>query len=208
MSLYPELLTIMARPDAGIHDLDGLKGKRVNIGMSGTGTRATWDEIADTFGISAGDLIEAAKLKPAAAIERMCAKTLDANLLIVGHPSKMVESQLATCGLVLAGASEERISKLVSSRPYYVSATIPAAYYGLGSDVRTFGVKATLVSSADVPDDLVYVLVKTIMTNLDNLKAQSPSLAGLKPEEMISQSLTAPLHPGAARAYRELGLLK
>ena len=207
MSLYPELLTLIARKDAGIAAIEGLKGKRLNIGAPGSGNRATWEELKAALGITEKDLAEAAELKPDAAAERMCANTLDASLLIVGHPSKMVESQLMACGLTLIPVNGEKIDALVALKPYYVSGFIPASYYGLAADTPTFGGKTTLMTSSDVPDDVVYELTKAIMTNLDKLRHQ-PSLAGLNPNDMVEQSLTAPLHPGAARAYRELGLLK
>ena len=208
MSLYPELLTIVARPDAGISGIEGLKGKRVNIGAPGSGTRATWDQLEVSLGMTRKDLAEATELKPEAAAERLCANKLDASLLIVGHPSKMVESELAACGLTLVAVSGPKIDKLVATRPYYVGASIPAAMYGLPGDISTFGGKTTLLTSADVPDDIVYELTKSVMDSLEKLKIQQPSLAGLKPSDMVQQSLIAPLHPGAARAYRELGLLK
>lgn len=208
MSLYPELLTIVARPDAGISDIEGLKGKRVNIGAPGSGTRATWDELSHALGITKGDLGEAYELTPDAAADRMCSGKLDASVLIVGHPSKMVDSELAACHLTLVQASGEKIAQLIASKPYYVASSIPASMYGLPGDTATFGTKATLMTSSDVPDEVVYDFTKAVMQNLERLKLQQPSLANVKPEDMPRQSLSAPLHPGAERAYRELGLYK
>ncbi|MDH3196338.1 MAG: C4-dicarboxylate ABC transporter substrate-binding protein, partial [Hyphomicrobiales bacterium] len=67
------------------------------------------------------------------------------------------------------------------------------------------GVSATFVSSADVPDDVVYVVVKAVFDNFDDFKKLHPAFANLKPEEMISDSLSAPLHPGAEKYYKEKG---
>ena len=207
MSLYPELVTLIARPDSGITSLESLKGKRVNIGAPGSGTRATWDVLKAAIGISEKDLAEAAELKPDAAAERMCANTLDASLLIVGHPSTMVDTELKACRLTLVPIGGAAIDALVASKPYYVKGSIPASDYGLPADTPTFGGTTTLVTTADVPDDAVYAFTMAIMSNIDKLR-QQPSLAGLDPKQMTQQSLTAPLHPGAERAYRELGLLK
>lgn len=207
MSLYPELVTLVARPDAGIATVEDLKSKRLNIGAPGSGTRATWEVLKATLGITEDDLAEAAELKPEAAAERMCANTLDASLLIVGHPSLMVASELKSCRLTLVPVTGQRIDALVAAKPYYVKGAIPAADYGLPADTPTFGGQTTLVTSADVPEKVVYELTMAVMKNLEKLR-QRPTLAGLSPAAMVGQSLTAPLHPGAERAYRELGLLK
>ena len=207
MSFYPELVTLIARPDAGIASVNELAGKRVNIGAPGSGTRATWDVLKATLGISETDLAEASEQKPEAAAERLCANTLDASLLIVGHPSKLVDSEIKACRLTLVPIDGPKIDALVAAKPYYVKGVIPGSDYGLPADTPTVGGLTTLVTSADVPDDVVYALTMTIMQNLEKLRHQ-PALAGLDPQKMVTQSLTAPLHPGAERAYRELGLMK
>ena len=207
MALYPETLTVIVREDSGIGTVEQLKGKRVNIGAPGTGSRVTWDELKGALKITEADLAEAAELKTDAATARLCANTLDASLMIVGHPSSMIERQLNSCRLKLLPVSGEAVDALVAMRPYYTAAAIPGRAYGLAADVPTFGVKATLVTSSAVPEDTVHALTMVIMTNLEKLKLQQ-ALAGLKPDDMAAQSLTAPLHPGAARAFRELGLLQ
>lgn len=208
MSLYPELVTIIARPDAGITDIEGLRGKRVNIGAPGSGTRATWAVLEKALGFTHDDLAEAAELTPDAAADRMCAGKLDASILITGHPSKMVDAELSSCRLTLIPIGASSIDRLVAANPNYARATIPAEMYGLAIDTATFGGKTTLLTSAAVPEEIVYQFTKAMMKNLARLKAQQPSLAGLNPEDMARQSLSAPLHPGAERAYRELGLSK
>lgn len=207
MALYPETLTVLAREDSGIGTIEQLKGKRVNIGAPGTGSRVTWDELKGALKITETDLADAAELKNDAAAERLCSNMLDASLMIVGHPSGMIERQLTSCRLKLVPVSGPGVDALVAMRPYYTAATIPGPAYGLAADVPTFGVKATLVTSASVPEDTVHALTIAVMTNLGKLRQQQ-ALAGLKPHDMTGQSLTAPLHPGAARAFRELGLLK
>jgi len=207
MALYPELLALIARPDAGIAKVEDLKGKRLNIGMPGSGTRATWEILSGALGITANDLAEATELRPESAGERMCANTLDASLMIVGHPSKLVDAQLKACGLVLVPVAGDAIEALVASRPYYVQGTIPGRFYGLATDTPSFGGITTLMTNAAVPDAIVHAFTLAVMQGLDRLR-QQPVLSGLDPKQMVQQSLIAPLHPGAARAYRELGLLQ
>ncbi len=208
-SVHPEPVTIIARDDSGIENITDLKGKRVNIGNPGSGTRATWDAIETALGWSRDDLKLAAELKSAEQGQALCDNKIDAFFWLVGHPSANTQETLATCDSHLVNAMGEEIDALVEERPYYRKATIPAGMYpGQDGDVNTFGVGATLVTSADVPEEVVYILTKSVMENLDEFKKLHPAFANLTAEEMVSASLSAPLHPGAEKAYKELGLIE
>ncbi|QPC43910.1 TAXI family TRAP transporter solute-binding subunit [Kaustia mangrovi] len=208
-SVHPEPVTIIARDDSGIENITDLKGKRVNIGNPGSGTRATWDVIETALGWSRDDLKLAAELKSAEQGQALCDNKIDAFFWLVGHPSANTQETLATCDSHLVNAMGEEIDGLVEERPYYRKATIPAGMYpGQDGDVNTFGVGATLVTSADVPEEVVYILTKSVMENLDEFKKLHPAFANLTAEEMVSASLSAPLHPGAEKAYKELGLIE
>ena len=103
----------------------------------------------------------------------------------------------------------EAVDKLVADHPYYFKATIPGGMYrGTDSDVNTFGVGATFVTSAKVSDEAVYTVVKAIFDNFDDFKKLHPALANLQPESMVNQGNSAPLHPGAEKYYKEKGWLK
>ena len=115
------------------------------------------------------------------------------------------QESLATCDAVLVNATGDAIDKLVADNPYYRSATIPAGMYNNEEDVTTFGVGATFVSSADVPEEVVYTVVKAVFENFDSFKKLHPAFANLTEAEMISDSLSAPLHDGAAKYYKERG---
>ncbi len=109
---------------------------------------------------------------------------------------------------MLVSTSDPGIEKLVTDNSYYRQATIPGGMYtGNPDDVTTFGVGATFVTSADVPENVVYVVAKAVMENLDDFKKLHPAFANLKAEEMVKEALSAPLHPGAEKAYKELGLM-
>jgi len=112
---------------------------------------------------------------------------------------------LASCDARLVHVEGAEIDKLVADNPFYRAATIPAGMYNNAEDIRTFGVGATFVSSADVPDDVVYVIVKAVFDNIDDFRKLHPAFGNLKEEEMISDSLSAPLHDGAVRYYKERG---
>jgi uncharacterized protein len=206
LSLYPELVTLIARQDAGIHDIADLAGKRVNAGSQGTGTRATWDAIA--AGLDQGKPSRVEELKPSETTAALCNGSIDANLLIVGHPSPVVASQLAACPSNFVAISGPAIDKLIGANPFYTKGLIPAEIYGVADFIPTFGTRATLVTSASADPRIVAALVRGIVAHVDELKALHPALAGLKVEEMVTEGLTAPLHPAAAAIYKELGLIK
>jgi uncharacterized protein len=206
LSLYPELVTVIARAGANIHDLRDLAGKPVNVGSRGTGTRATWDAIVAELGNSDYKQARVA-LKAADTTSALCRGAIDANFLIIGHPSPLVSSQLAACPSNFVPIIGPVVDKLIAAYPFYVKGSIPTELYGISADVPTFGSRATLVTSASADARVVAVVAKAILTHVAELRTLHPALATLKAEEMIEQGLTAPLHPAAAKVYKELRLL-
>jgi len=207
-SVHAEPVTILARDDSEIVNITDLKGKRVNIGNPGSGTRGTWEVIEEALGWSRDDLRLAAELKSSETGQALCDDKIDAYFWLVGHPSALTEETLSSCDAHLVNATGEAIDKLVSENAYYRTATIPAGMYNNEADINTFGVGATFVTSTDVSEEAVYVVAKAVLGNLDEFRELHPALASLVAEEMISDSLSAPLHDGAIKAYKELGLMQ
>ena len=207
-SLYPELVTVIARGDAHIKDLADLKGRRVNVGSKGTGTRATWDAIEAELGWSNERRVKPVELRADETTSALCSGAIDASLLIVGHPSPLVATQRAACAVNFVAITGPAIDKLVHDHPYYQRGTIPAGIYRMASDVPTFGGRATLVTSASVDARAVTAIAKAMLANVLELRTLHPALARLTAGEMIDDGLTAPLHSAAAQVYRELGLLE
>ena len=204
-SVHPEPVTIIAHDDSGISNITDFKGKRVNIGNPGSGTRGTWEVIEAALGWERSDLKLAAEMKSAETGQAVCDRKIDAYFWLVGHPSALTQESLSTCDAHLVNATGDAIDKLVADNSYYRTATIPAGMYNNESEISTFGVGATFVTRADVPDEVVYIVVKAVFDNFDNFKKLHPAFGNLKPEEMISDSLSAPLHDGAAKYYKERG---
>ena len=204
-SVHPEPVTIIAHDDSGISNITDFKGKRVNIGNPGSGQRGTWEAIEAALGWERSDLKLAAEMKSAETGQAVCDRKIDAYFWLVGHPSALTQESLSTCDAHLVNATGDAIDKLVADNSYYRTATIPAGMYNNESEITTFGVGATFVSRADVPDEVVYVVVKAVFDNFDNFKKLHPAFGNLNPEEMISDSLSAPLHDGAAKYYKERG---
>ncbi len=100
------------------------------------------------------------------------------------------------------------VAKLVNDNDYYRTATIPGGMYrGSDEDTQTFGVGATFVSSSNVSEEVIYQVTKAVFENFDDFKKLHPAFANLKPEEMIKDGLSAPLHKGAIKYYKEVGLM-
>lgn len=208
-SIHPEPFTVMARQDANINGFDDLKGKRVNVGDPGSGTRATMKVILDAKGWTEKEFKVASELKASEMASAMCDNNLDAITYNVGHPNGALKEAAASCDVKLVPVTGEAIDKLVEANPYYAKATIPGGLYkGSDNPTDSFGVYATLVASSDVDADKVYAVVKAVFDNFDRFKRLHPAFENLKQEEMIKNALSAPLHEGAARYYKEKGWLK
>ena len=177
---------MIASDSSGINTLTDAKGKRLNIGNPGSGTRGTWEVIEEALGWQRSDLKLAAEMKSAETGQAVCDGKIDAYFWLVGHPSALTQESLATCDAHLVDVTGPAIDKLVADNPYYRAATIPAGMYNNDKDIQTFGVGATFVSSSDVPAEVVYIVVKAVFENFDQFKKLHPAFANLKPEEMIS----------------------
>lgn len=207
-SVHPEPFTVVARADSGITNFEDLKGKRVNIGNPGSGQRGTMEVLMDAMGWSTDDFALATELKAAEQSAALCDNQIDAMVYTVGHPSGSIQEATTACDSVLVNVAGPTVEKLVADNAFYRTATIPGGMYrGNDSDVQTFGVGATFVSSTDVSDDVVYTLVKSVFENFDDFTKLHPAFANLKKEEMVKDGLSAPLHDGAAKYYKEVGLL-
>lgn len=208
-SIHPEPFTVMARDDASINSFDDLKGKRVNVGDPGSGTRATMNVILKAKGWTDKEFKVASELKPSEMASVMCDNNLDAITYNVGHPNGALKEAAASCNAHLVPVTGEAIDKLVNDHSYYAKAIIPGGLYkGTDKPVESFGVYATLVTSADVDNDKVYAVVKAVFENFDRFKRLHPAFENLKQEDMIKNALSAPLHEGAARYYKEKGWIK
>ena len=205
-SVHGEPFTVIARADAGIGSFEDLKGKRVNVGNPGSGQLATMEVVLEAKGWTMDDFQLASELKPAEQAAALGDNKVDAIVYTVGHPNGSIQEAVSTVEAVIVDVTGEAIDKLINENPFYARATIPGGMYeGSPDDITTFGVKATFVTSADVADDVVYEVVKAVFDNFDRFKRLHPAFGNLKEEEMIKDGLSAPLHPGAVKYYKERG---
>jgi len=208
-SVHPEPFTVVARADSGITTFADLKGKRVNIGNPGSGQRGTMDVVLDALGWSTDDFALASELKAAEQSAALCDNQIDAMIYTVGHPSGSIQEATTACDSVLVSVTGEAIDGLINDNSFYRTATVPGGMYrGNDEDTTTFGVGATFVTSASVSDEAVYTVVSAVFDNIDDFRKLHPAFANLDPEQMSSAGLSAPLHPGAAKYYREQGWIE
>ena len=207
-SLHAEPFTVVARANSGIATFDDLKGKRVNVGNPGSGQRSTMEMLMAAKGWTMNDFALVSELKSAEQAQALCDDKIDAMVFTVGHPSGSIQEATTSCAARLVPVTGPEVDQLLAQNPYDVKSVIPGGMYpGNDQDVETFGVKATLVTRADVPDDVVYEVTKAVFEHLDEFKKLHPAFASLQKEEMVTQALSAPLHPGAAKYYKEAGLM-
>ena len=207
-SIHPEPFTVVARTDSGIKNFQDLKGKRVNIGNPGSGQRGTMEVAMAAMGWTNDDFKLASELKSAEQSQALCDNKVDAIVFAVGHPNGSISEATTSCDSVMVNVTGPAFDKLIADNSYYRTATIPGGMYrGTATDTTTFGVGATFVSSTNVPDEVIYQVVKAVFDNFDDFKNLHPAFANLKPEEMIKDGLSAPLHNGAIKYYKEAGMM-
>jgi TRAP transporter TAXI family solute receptor len=207
-AVHPEPFTVLARADSGIEIFDDLKGKRVNVGNPGSGQRATMEVLMEAKGWTMDDFALASELKSAEQSQALSDNNVDAIVFTVGHPNGSIQEAATTTDARLIPVSGPEVDGLVEENPYYSKATIPGGMYrGSDEDVETFGVRATFVSSSEVPEEVVYQVTKAVFENFEDFKKLHPAFADLEKEELTTEALSAPLHPGAERYYKEAGLM-
>jgi TRAP transporter TAXI family solute receptor len=205
-SVHPEPFTVLARKEAAVGKFADFKGKRFNVGNPGSGTLASMEELLKELGWTKGDFSLAAELKADEQGTALCDNKVDGFFYGVGHPSAAIQDPTTACGAKLVSLEGPAVEKLVKEKPYYAKATIPGGMYANNPNpTTTYGVVATVVSSAKVSDETVYTLVKAVFDNLDEFKKLHPAFTNLDPKAMIQNGLSAPLHPGAVKYYKEKG---
>jgi uncharacterized protein len=204
-SMHPETVMLVTRKDTGIEKVEDIKGKRINIGNPGSGQRHNAQDVLRIYGIDENRDIRAEGLQQHEASRALVDRKIDAFFYTVGNPSAAIEEPATSVDIRMIHLNHDGIKKLVEDNPYYIMTKIPAGtYQGVDYDVETYAVTATVITNANVADEVVYDLVKTVFEHLDELRASHAAFRNLNPEEML-QGLSAPFHPGAEKYYKERG---
>jgi uncharacterized protein len=206
LALHSELATLVARPD--IHQLADLSGKRINVGPEGSGSRLTWDGIQGALGWNQDQTPRIVDMPSDAIDHALCSGSIDAALLVLGHPSARILDMLDGCTLNLVPLEGPAIDAFVAARPYFTKKRIPGSFYRLGADVPSFGVTAILMTTANMDSRVVTEFAKSLAARIDAFKTKNPVLENLTSQAMAPERLPVPLHAAAAQVYAELGLRK
>jgi uncharacterized protein len=204
-SMHPETVLLVTRKDSKISKVEDIKGKRINIGNPGSGQRGNAMDVLRIYGINPEKDIQAESLQQPEASRALVDRKIDAFFFTVGNPSAAIEEPAQSVDINIIPINSEAIKAFVKQHPYYIMTTIPAGTYkGVTQAVETYAVTATVVTSEAVSEQIVYDMVKTVFDNLQEVQASHAAFKNLKPEEMLG-GLSAPLHPGAEKYYKEKG---
>jgi uncharacterized protein len=205
-SVHPEPFQILVGGNTGIKNWEDLEGKTVNIGNPGSGQRGTFEVLLAANSVGTDYFGSSTELTSSEQSSALCNGDIDAYGYTVGVPNAGVSQAADGCGATIINLNNDAVLGLVKDNPFYAFATIPAGTYStIESNVTTFGVKATFVTSAKVDADMVYEVVRAVFENFDAFKSLHPAFSNLSPLQMMSEGNSAPLHEGAIRYYKEKG---
>lgn len=203
-SVHAEPYQIVVARDAQIQSFRDLAGHRFNIGNPGSGHRSTTDVLMAVYQMSRQDFAQVTELTSTEHSNALCDGRIDAFAFTVGVPNAGVAIATDGCEARIISLNTQVEHNLITNTPYYAVATIPqGSYRTTVEDVRTFGVVATLVTSSRVPPTVVYEVVRAVFENIDDFRRLHPAFANLEPYHMTQDGLSAPMHAGAVRYYRE-----
>ncbi|MFM2421840.1 MAG: hypothetical protein RL291_370 [Pseudomonadota bacterium] len=207
--LHREAFHILAARGSEIRSWRDLKGKRVAIGMPSTVHRLFFDEMLRVHGQDKSIFAQAAEFPLGEQVQRLCDSEVEAIGMVTGVPSTVLAGAIRRCGGALVPLDTAEVDRYIYAQPYLAPMRIDGQRYGTpGISVPTFAVVATAITTADLPDEIAYRIVRNVFENLEAFKAMHPALADLDPKAMIKDGLSVPLHPGALRYYVEAGLME
>lgn len=209
-SIHPESITLIASVESKIRAVSDLMGKRVNIGNPGSGQLQNSKDVLDAAGIGVKG-VHAEQVKAVEAPGLLQDEKIDAFFYTVGHPNGNIkEATSGRINVTIVPIKGKGIERLLKKYPYYAKSTIPGKFYpnaDIKGDIETIGVKATFVTSSNLDEKIVYAITKEVFDNLEAFKKLHPAYSVLTKENML-QGLSAPIHKGALKYYREAGLIK
>lgn len=205
---HADIFTLVARQGSGIRTVADLRGKRVGIGSPGSRPRAKMDRVLAALGLTRDDFADVRELPPAEQNRAFCARELDAIVYSVGHPNGLIRDATLACHGVLVAVSGPAIDRMLSEYKEYERVVIPGGTYPVNpADLHTFGVRAVVVTTGRMPDAVAYQITRAAFDNFDDFRRLHPAFEALSVAEMVRTTGRAPVHAGAARYYREHGLL-
>lgn len=202
-SMYPEVVQLVARADAGIETIADLKGKRVSIGAAGSGVYFNATQFLEIAGLTLDDIDEQ-YLSFSESSDGIKNRQIDAAFITAGIPNAAIQELAATSDVKLVSLDAATVDALKAAYPFYAAITIPAeTYQNQTEDVSAVAIRAILIAKADLSEDLAYDIVKTLYEKTDEISHAK------KAEILLSDALmgvSTPVHPGAQKYYDEQGV--
>lgn len=205
-ALYPNYIHFVAAADSGIKSLADIKGKRISVGAPKSGTELNVRAIVKAAGMTYSDFAKVEYLSYAESVELMKNRQLDVTLLSSGLGVAALRDLATSQKVVFLSIPADIVAKI--DDPAFQVGTIPAkTYEGQDADVSTISIQNYLVTHSGVSTETVYTMTRSMFENLDQMIAAHAAAKAIK-KENAAKSPPAPLHPGAEKYYREVGLLK
>lgn len=204
-ALYPEHVQLITLKDSNIKTIEDLKGKRVSVGAPGSGVEADVQAIFQVAGLTYKDM-KVDYLDFGATTSRFKDNQIDAGFVVAGYPTASIMDLATTKPITLLNFDEAFLTKLSKEHPYFVPSTIPAGTYtGIDTVINTPAVMAILITNADVSEETIYEFTKELYANITDVHIAHAMAKDIKLQTAL-EGLTIPLHPGAAKFYKEKGM--
>ena len=208
-TLFEESLTVVVRADSTIHNIKELKNKKISTGLPGSGGYATMHVLMKSVGWNNYDIDSVDTITNARALSELCRRRLDAVVFTAGHPYSPLVSAAEECELRLLKVRGPAVHRVLSSSYALSRTVIPGGLYrGIEHPVKTIGVVATLVSSDSVDSNVVYRLLKSFDAGMDAFRQAHAIFGSITRRSLIRDLNIVPLHDGAARYFRDAGMIK
>ncbi len=203
---HAEAFTLVARRELGIRSAADLRGTRINMGSPGSGERLSMARILAALGVTQKDFAAVRELSVAEQHRALCANELDAIVYLAGHPSGLIQDVVGMCRSGLVNVSGQPIDAMLVHHPEYERTVIRGGTYASNPlDVQTLGMRAVIVTTTQLSDARAYAVTRAVFDNFEDFRRLHPLFAMLSVDDMADINGRAPLHPGAARYYRERG---
>lgn len=202
-----ETFQVLTRAGNWVPQVGDLRGRRINIGAPASGTEVTFRQMMLARGWTAADFRELTGVRASLQSQALCNSRVDAVVFVAANPVPVIQDATFACAARFVPLDQQFADAMIARFPYYVPAQIPGGLYPNNPDpTPTIGVRGIVVAAASAPDDVVYAVTKTVFEQIAELRTLHLAFANVTAREMLDQCVFAPIHPGAARYYREAKL--
>jgi TRAP transporter TAXI family solute receptor len=205
--LYTETFVMIASKDSGINTIEDIKGKRINIGVDGSGVRNFTSSIIKHLGTKSTDFKSIFTENQSSIEHFICNNIIDASLVVSGQPNSMIKNLIENCGAKIITFSQDFIKSIMQQNSFYTVSEIPGGmYFGYNQNIQTVGTKALLITSKYTNDEQIYNMVGYIIQNFGSFKQYSPVTERMTVEALNATLPHFPVHPSVIKAFRENGI--